>query len=339
MIVGGYGVGNIGDEAILSGLLKNASANISKITVVTHDVKETRRLHSDETPKRTKLKAVSPSKIQLIRELVKNDHFLFGGGGLFSHYMGPYAKKIPHYATAAKALGKSVHWTAIGVYSSTPTMTKKGLKFSMKNSDNVSVRDPVSKDVLNNIGVSPVKLVDDPATKLEPKGELGSKSLYEQGIDTNEPIFAIAARKVKNARLNQQLFHSYIHAGRELKDRGFNVVLMPFCKHSYEPTGMDHRTCEAVSEELGKIPIVSYNHPKEALSIVSQFDGILTTRLHSMIFANISATPFVAIEYADKVSSLLDSYGKSSQGIPLDEVNERIVMDKIQSEILELNDF
>ncbi|MGB9960657.1 polysaccharide pyruvyl transferase family protein [Halobacterium sp. MBLA0001] len=329
LLVGGYGVGNVGDEAILTGLLKDSSNNIDEITVVTHDERETEALHRGEPPETTTLNAIEPSPAKLGKELFRNDHFVFGGGGLFSHYMGPYAKKIPYYAMAAKTLGKSIHWTAIGVYSSTPEITKKALKFAMNQSDTVSVRDPISKAVLSDTGVCQVTLVDDPATKLQPDRKWGEKSLYDHGIDPEEDIFAIAARRVKDKDLNEQLWRTYRYISHKAKDLGYKVVFIPFCRHSYESLGMDHRTCESLSSSVGDAPVISYNHPNEALSIVSAMDGILATRLHSMIFAYVSSTPFVAIEYADKVTSLLKHYGKETHGVPLKDANSTVVEETV----------
>ncbi|UVE50740.1 polysaccharide pyruvyl transferase family protein [Haloferax larsenii] len=334
LLVGGYGVGNIGDEAILSGLLDQVSPNISELTVVTHDAEETRSLHASSVPSSVSFSPIEPSPRRLTAELIKNDHFVFGGGGLFSRYMGPYAAKIPYYAIAAKSLFKSVHWEALGVYPSTPRNTLKALSFVMNRSSTVSVRDPVSQRFLSSEGVRDVALVDDAATKLSFDSDRGEKLLEEQGVNTNEPVIGVAARRVLNDSINDQLQTSYLQVSKELNKRGYNIVFIPFCRHSYAPIGKDHEVCETLESKVDQSTTVSYSHPTDALSIVSAFDGLLATRLHSMIFAHICETPFVAIEYADKVSSLLKYYGKEDHGIDLTEARTGKILSKMDELVL-----
>lgn len=332
LIVGGYGVGNIGDEAILTGILKDSSQTIENITIVSHNKQETEQMHTNEVPAGVKISAIEPSPIQLATELYKNDHFIFGGGGLFSHYMGPYAEKIPYYAMAAKLLGRSVHWCAIGVYPSTPKVTKQSLKLIMNRSDTVSVRDPISKQTLTDIGVDGITLVEDPATQLDADPLQGRRLLQKQDIDPDNQIFAIAARRVKNRNNNENLQYTYAEVAKEM-NQGCEVVFIPFCKHSYETLGMDGEVCESLAKKIDGGKVISYSHPIEALSIVAAVDGLLATRLHSMIFAHIAETDLVAIEYADKVTSLLAQYKKEHRGISLEGINPQSTIQKINQEI------
>ena len=45
-----------------------------------------------------------------------------------------------------------------------------------------------------------------------------------------------------------------------------------------------------------------------------------------MIFSYVAETPFVAVEYADKVTSLLDHYGYKHRGISLSTVTSRQII-------------
>jgi len=334
LLVGGYGVGNVGDEALLAGLLKELSPAVEQLTIVTHDAAGTRSLHASEVPDSTTFMTVEPSKLDLTRELVDNDVFVFGGGGLFSRYQGPYAAKIPYYAMAAKALQKEIHWTAVGVYPTTPTQTVQALRLIMNQSESVSVRDPVSHRFLRESGVNDVTLVADPATKLKVDELAGRELLADQGVAVDGDVIGIAARRVLDREINGRLQATYRTVAEELVERGYEVVFIPFCRHSYESVGKDHQVCEILHEQISESSVISYDTPHEALNVVATLDGLLATRLHSMIFAVVAETPHSSIMYAPKVRSLLTQYGMADRGIELEDVSAELVLDSMEEHVL-----
>lgn len=318
LLIGG-GASNIGDEAILSGLLKDVNPGHNTITIVAHEPQKTLNQHKHEIPSSVSIRPMEPTASNLFGSLFTHDNFIVGGGGLFSRYMGSYSKLLPVYFGAAKALGKEVHWTALGVYESTPRHVMIPLKYAMNVSDSISVRDPVSKQVLERAGVKGVKLVPDPATMLQPDRESGQKRLEEVELNTNNPILGVAARRVMTHQKNDRLQRAYRGVIEEFQDRGWQIVLLPFGNHPFEPIEMDHKVCEYYSDQYN-VPVVKFQTPQEMLGVVEQVDSLVATRLHSMIFAHVAKTPFVAVEYADKVSSLLQQYGHTDRGIPLSSV-------------------
>lgn len=320
LLIGGYGAGNIGDEAILAGLLRNVSPEIKTLSVVSHDPQETSRLHESTVPESDSFKPIQPSIPTLTSQLRSNKHIVIGGGGIFSRYMGPYASKIPYYTTAAHALRKSVHWAAIGVYPSTPNSTMYPLRYTMNQSNSVSVRDPISKTTLRQSGVKNVQLVPDPATHLTPNMTPGVELLKESGIDPDDKIIGIAARRVMNDENNTRLQQAYHGIANYFGKEGWKIVFIPFCHHPYEYIEQDHTICHELASQYECAVRLSYDHPEDLLGAVSLLDAMVATRLHSMIFAYMANIPFVAIEYADKCTSLLQHYDVESRGVPLQTV-------------------
>src|SRR5690606_26903894 len=96
LVVGAYGMGNIGDEAMLAGLLRRLRGR--RVTVVSGDPAATRRLH--------RVKAVSARRAST--ELARTDAVVIGGGSLFSSHMGRRGRLIPLFGLIASALGKPV---------------------------------------------------------------------------------------------------------------------------------------------------------------------------------------------------------------------------------------
>lgn len=101
LLVGGYGAGNLGDEAILRGLLSALPQTVTALTVVSHDPTATVADHANEPPDCVELRAVRPTPSTLLRQLLAADAVVVGGGGIFSRYMGPYAAKLPLFALVA----------------------------------------------------------------------------------------------------------------------------------------------------------------------------------------------------------------------------------------------
>ena len=187
----------------------------------------------------------------------------------FLDIWGTDPKLLPHYFAIAKILGKEVHWIALGVYESTPNHVLKALKLSMGMSDYVSVRDPISKKVLNDMGIEKAKLVPDAATTLLPNSEAGNKRLVEAGIDLDKPILGVAARQVKNADNNMRLQKAYQGVIEEFLEREWQIVLLPFGNHPFEQVEMDHKVCQEYSDEYG-ISIPEFNTPQEMIGIIKQ---------------------------------------------------------------------
>ncbi|PHQ40808.1 hypothetical protein Z052_18225 [Halorubrum sp. C191] len=330
-LIGG-GASNVGDEAILSGLLKDwresGNKSIDSITLVAHEPERTIQVHKDEFPDDVPIRPFSPNVSDALLALLEHDTFIVGGGGLFSSYMGELSKALPFYLRVATLLGKDVYWTAMGVYPSTPSIVMRGVVGCMAKSQHISVRDPISLETLQREGVEDVTLVPDPATTLSPDTEWAEKEMRSIGLVENDCTIGIAARRVKNERQNQRLQNAYQQAIEILISQGYQIVLLPFGNHPYEEVEMDHRVCQRYCEEYD-IPMIQTEKPQKMLGVVSQVDKVISTRLHSMIFAYTVNTDFAAVEYAEKVTSLLDYYGKSENGIPLNEVTGDKMLSKI----------
>lgn len=320
LLVGGYGAGNLGDEAILCGLLSALPPSVTTLTVVSHDPTETVADHADEPPDGVDLRAVRPTPGALFHHLLAVDAVVVGGGGIFSRYMGPYAAKLPAFALAAIALGKPVHWAAVGVYESTPKRVVRPLVAALARSDSVTVRDPASLDTLTRWGVPNVRLVDDPATWLSASPTNGRTLLADAGVDPDRPVLAIAARRVADPDRSDRLFEAYREIAATYADRGWQLVYLPFCRHPSEPVERDQQVCVALAARCGGrvLPVATAT---DLLDVVAACDALVATRLHAMLFAHVAETPFVAVAYATKVQSLLDELGHADSGVALADVS------------------
>lgn len=320
LLIGGYGIGNVGDEAILRGLIQNMSEDIIKLSVTSHTPRETYDLHNDHLPLNTKFNPTRVTPTAAPNLLKNHNHIVVGGGGIFSDYMGPYASKIPLFMLAARILKRPLYWTAIGVYPSTPPITLNFLCAALRRSESVTVRDEISKQTLTNLGLNDVEHVLDPSFNLD----------YERTESNDNKTIGIAARYVKDSRADRQLLSVYEDVAETYLEKGWDVVFLPLCQHKYADFGMDQRRCQKLTDKYPRASYWATLDPEKMVSKISSFDLMLATRLHSMIFSYIAETPFVEIEYASKCTSILEELDRSDWGIPLQNVNSERVIAKLE---------
>ncbi|MFB6105983.1 MAG: polysaccharide pyruvyl transferase family protein [Halobacteriaceae archaeon] len=320
LLVGGYGAGNLGDEAILAGLLRSVPDEVRRLSVVTRDPPETRRRAADLTAD-VPLRPVPATVPALAGALRSEDAFVVGGGGIFSRYVGPAARKIPYYALAVHALGKPVHWTAVGVYRSTPARVRPALFAALERAASVSVRDPASQRFLDAHGVSDVRLVEDPAMRLTPDRAAGRRHLAEAGFDPDAPLLGVAARRVLDVDRDADLQVAYRSVADAFDRRGWQLAFLPFCRHPTARVEQDQRVCTPLAARYGG-RVLTVTDPQALMGVVAHCDALVATRLHSMLFALRADVPFAAVTYAEKVESLLEAYGVADRGVPLDAVGD-----------------
>lgn len=330
MIIGGYGVGNIGDEAILSGMLqKLRERGKDRIVVVSHTPDETESLHNVE--------AIPPRMPEIVKYALLSKEIRIGGGGLFSKYIGPYAKKIPYFAIFCKLLGKRVHWDAIGIYPSAPQNIHKLLKLALKLSDSVTVRDNIALKFVSNVLGVQTSLVPDYALYCKPSSsDVASKILDECGVDLEKKKIGIAP--IYSIDYTNRLKQVYIDFIRAIPS-DIEIVLIPFCKHKYEPIEMDHILAHEIKNSLksrNNIHIIDRDlTPSDVLSIVGKMDFFIATRLHSAIFAYLSGVKFIDIMYLEQCEAFLESVGLKHYGIKINEVSAELLL-RFAKNVLEL---
>lgn len=308
MIVGGYGVGNIGDEGILRGLISNLNGNI---VVVSHNPKETQTLH--------KVDAVPPKFFKIIKTTLLSRKIIIGGGGIFDGNMGPYAKLIPFFVIFCKILRKKVYWEAIGIYPTTPKFILFFLKIALKISEGITLRDEISFQFVTKKLKIDAKRVPDPALKIRPSSKNHIIDiLCRYGIDSRKKIVGIAPCVTKEYK--EELLDFYIQFIERIYNENIEIILIPFVKHKYNTIEKDHLTAKEIQKRLPNIKITIIDDdltPEEVAGIIQQTDFFLATRLHSLIFAYLTNTNFICIEYHEKCTSFLKEHKIEDRGIKI----------------------
>jgi len=140
MITGYYGLGNIGDEAILSGIINSVYNNINgaSFSVVTNNPIETKYLHKVEPIMQSFKKGILPfAKNQIVHKEFLNiyrainscDVFILGGGELLQDLKPYYLPILLSLVYLAKRKSKKVVIYGIGAGPIETDFGKKNIKY------------------------------------------------------------------------------------------------------------------------------------------------------------------------------------------------------------------
>lgn len=333
LIVGAYGVGNIGDEAILAGslnLLKiKPDLNKNEIIVFSRDPNETKKIHKIVAKRRN------------LVDLLKTNEVIIGGGELFQK-LGNMAIKYSFLGLISKMLRKHVVFHAIGVSSDLSRLEKVLTRFSLNVVDQITVRDKASKQRLLDLGVNKtISVIADPSLQMKPVSNKIAYSLLEkEGIQFNKTNIRIAiiSQHFQNRELNAQIYRFLFRYFKELlaKNSDIQVIFVPFNKHLDKPLDRDILYGKWLEKQLksNNFKVIQENYgPQQIMGIIGLMDGVLSTRFHPLVFSvkmNVSAVgigvfektislcklhniPLVKVEELDKIPSLIKKIIKTKR--------------------------
>ena len=180
VISGYYGFGNTGDEAVLAGMLATLRRLRieAEVTVLSADPDRTVREHPG-------VRSVQRYRLaELVKVMRRADLVISGGGSLFQDVTSAIS---PHYylfvLRLARLLRRRTMIYAQGVGPLVRDGVRRAVARAMNRTDLITVRDPDSKSLLEEIGVTkPIHLSADPSFVLEPDVREADRLLAERGL-------------------------------------------------------------------------------------------------------------------------------------------------------------
>jgi polysaccharide pyruvyl transferase CsaB len=305
LICGNYGIGNLGDEAILDGLIRLVSSTwpAAKITVMSSIPAATKKAH--------KVNAVSlfPSGIRSVFKfwfslnsvktmsaLRKSDLVLLGGGGLFNDekwqaifvwfiqfcWFWAYRKRL---VCVAQSVGPLRKW-----------WSRNLVRLVFNYSKLITVRDNSSAKLLQGLSIKDVHVLADPAFAIGYESPLSRNK-------QNQVVISIRPWQSHNSLALYKEMAQFIDNVFEKKN--LRSIFLPFQTEIEN----DQKCFDKISELLVNKEALEYVQPDDythALEIISRSKAVVGMRLHSIIFATLTATPFLALSYSNKVTAYAD---------------------------------
>lgn len=313
--LGYYGFGNLGDEAVLAGILQSVRQVMGEtdFTVLTGNEDSTRRLHPGiHTASRWKWREASD-------RLRGTDLFILGGGSLLQDATS--VKSVIWYSLMsliARRRAKRVIWWGQGIGPLNSGISRRFVSHIAGSADAITVRDPASAELLLNLGVKKnIEVVADPAFALKSPGDL--TGIKESNFSANRGNACIIAPRLWKSDQLRHIIESRPDFWERLKTASDGSIL-------FLPMHLPEDS-HYIQELPGSTDLPLLNWGESGLSVqdtiaqVSQARCMIAMRLHALIFAAISGVPFLALSYDPKVNALAEASGQEDLLLPVELLN------------------
>lgn len=291
VISGYYGFHNEGDEAILYSIiqaLRTVEPSI-EITVLSNDPDHTATAYQVEAVNRWSL-------MEVTQAIHTCDGLISGGGSLIQDKTSD--RSVIYYTGVvflAQKLGKPVFIYAQGVGPIEQKKNKWLTQKALQQATAITVRDPESKTLLQEIGVEKeIEVVPDPVLGLNRKETMPSLWLTEQNLD--KPLITVSIRPWATEKIFLKEIASVCDY---FVTEGYELLFLPMHANS------DEDASEVVLSYMGKKAriVPAELGLDEKLGIINASTLVIGMRLHALIFAALTGTPFVALSYDPKIDS------------------------------------
>jgi len=326
VVAGAYGCGNVGDDAILAGMLQLFPPEKWDITVFTADPDLTRKYAPVRTLRQRLNAGFSPGILKefdlngIMRALVSADVFVIGGGALI-HDLRIY--NLPYFFllhTIAAMAGARVLYLGIGVGTLKTRAGRRLCRFFMNRAAGILVRDEESRIRLCASGIhQTVHVGPDLAFALRPPENisLSAKTILSGEGLPDRYVAATVCGWFKSGDFWQKnrldisgsikrmavLYDGIIESYDE------NILFLPTVTPHDRDTAL---RIQSAMKHGGRFYCIQKNCTvHETMALIGHSQWLLAMRLHSMIFAVITGVPFFALVYDDKVRYFLNQIGST----------------------------
>ena len=309
-----YGAGNIGDDAVLQGLLGLLAEAVPGAVFVTgtHHGKRLDYLPSGI------VYTDADDPLAVANAARSCDVVVSGGGTMIGDELGvafPLGANSDLLGIAALH-GKRTAMLGIGANRlGNPEAIELG-RALMDLANLVTTRDAESRDVCLSLGADPDRILvtADPAFLLTAKESVRTR-VVKQRLREHGKLLGVS---LVNEVWSQEKGYKRGVAeacDRLAETRGLRTVF--FCNEVRAGNYFDYEACKQAAFLMkGEAELLSptYYSPEEMMDILSCFDAVLGMRMHALIFAAVAGTPFVALSRVDKVDNFMRQFGLQVSG-------------------------
>lgn len=291
MTVGYQGFGNLGDEAILTGIEQLlADGSLEVLTVAGGPGP----IPAFAGARRVGMHRLLPS-LDALRALRRRRALVIAGGGLLHDH---WATVIPSYlawSLLARIAGARIGWLAVGIGPLRHRWSRVLTGWTLRLATVVTVRDAGSAELARQVAPGvPVRIVPDPAIFNVPPAPAQERRGI--GLVVRGPAPADRGR-------TDELAGVLGRSAAELARRGSHVTVLTFAGSS------DRAMAEAVAlaaAREGAAPLDVEELPPDpagCLGRLAELEAILSVRLHGVILGALAGSPVVGIAYDPKVAA------------------------------------
>ena len=323
LICGAYGRGNSGDEAILKAIVDSVKSAdpLVPITVMTKKPLETSIRHGINTIYTFKL-------FNFLRAMKKCSIFINGGGNLIQDSTSSRSLYFYLYTIfAAKRRGCRVLMYGCGIGKVHKPFNRKITKRIInKYADIITLRDNLSKLDLDAMGITipDIRLTSDPAMSIIP-APVSDANLYlsSNNIPSDGKYICFSLRQWGDFDKFDEFAKAAEYAYAKY---GLIPIFLPIeTPRDTEATNtvISHLTC----------PYHILKAPTDASLLISVFGKmqiVCAIRLHALVFAAASGSPFIAASYDIKVNGFMSYIQKDHLCCDLSNISSKWLCECIE---------
>ena len=310
VIAGNFGAKNLGDEMILDGMISMLREILPdpRIIVLSGDPDETSQRHGIKGVKMVPagFRSILFDRKKDIKAIKKCKYFILGGGGLFGSLKFKANIIWAVQAFTAYFYKKPVLCLGQSVGPITNFFLKKLVSKVFQKSKLIVVRDNESKTNLQNIGVTKEIFVYPDFAFY--------KNIRKTENRSNTVVVALRQMEGLDDDFIEEIskFLNYLHEKENKKIQFINFQ---------EGPNSDQILHERILPKVnGVVEQIKTEEIEEVENAFRKSSLVLGMRLHSIITALKTSTPFIAINYASKVKSFLKYAGYESLMIDLEDI-------------------
>jgi polysaccharide pyruvyl transferase CsaB len=282
VVAGYYGCGNLGDDALLLGLL-NELGGMHEVTALSGDPPATEAAFG--------IRAVARKDLKQVTAAIKSaDALVFGGGGLLQDTTSLLSLKYyTHLIETASRAGKAIALLGQGIGPINTLLGKRAAARAFGQCDVIATRDEGSMRIVD-------KLAPDTRAHKAVTDDLAWLAIGNPSEAPRRHAIAISARPWKN--VDGRVVSAFNGFVQRAEADGWEILPVSFDR------GMDDGILEQIA------PGSSYaSTPQEALKALEPVQTTVAMRLHAGIFsAGLGIVPTM-VSYDAKVTAFAESFG------------------------------
>jgi len=351
IVLGSYGHGNVGDDAIILSMLMAFEKVMPKNVEITVFSKNDKYL-----VEKRGINFINPWRLRnllkILKEYKKNDLMILGGGGLIQDKSSLLNMLFwCGNVLISKSLKNTVMCYAIGVGPVESSFGKILARLALNKVDLITVRDDYSKRLLRDLRVNrtPIYTTADPAILL-PSGKLKIEDAFKsEGIELKEKTMIalslrywfhtkplLPAKFVLEKKLwlkkEREKFTVFLENMAKLADRlveelDSNVVFISMQKYDYK---VSMEVKNLMKNRESAIVLKQTFTANETKAILGQMDLTISVYLHPLILSASMGTPVFGFAYAPKVPGFMEMIGQSYYIGNIDNIELGVLLKKIK---------
>jgi polysaccharide pyruvyl transferase CsaB len=318
LICGAYGKGNAGDDAILRAIV-NEMRSIDRDMPLTVMSRRPRMTELDY-----RADSIFTFNIQKMHALLRRAAlYINGGGSLIQNVTSNRSLYFYLYTLrAARKRGAGVMMYGCGI-GPVVTDAKRRLAANVLNRDVdvITLREDDSRDELSRMGVTAprIAMAADPALTLDPASDAAVDAAFNAaGIPPHGDYLCLCVRNWKNfAAAVPAIAKAADYAKEKL---GLDIVLLPIEMPADESAG------DALAAAMNSTPYIFRRRfdTETTIGIIARMHGVLSMRLHALVFAARMGVPSAGIVYDQKVDGFM-RYMRTELFVDLDKVTADVL--------------